>query len=98
MARSVLFSQPSVASFLSGSFECAWESVRPVPHVFIDFGDGHTLERTIRGNVATYVCTPEGETIDLVPGLMDASEYTARLGQALRLFEYVKAARAASDP
>ena len=40
----MLFSQPELAAFLSATFECAWESVRPVPHATIDFGDGRTLE------------------------------------------------------
>src|SRR5262245_47980613 len=70
---------------MSSSFECAWESVRPVPRVSIDFGDGHTLERTLHGNVVTYFCTPEGEVFDLVPGLVDPREYVRRLEQAVRL-------------
>ena len=87
----MLFSQPEVASFLSDSFECAWESVRPVPRITIDFGNGHTLERTLRGNIATYVCTSAGETIDLVPGLVDGGEYVTRLQQSLMLFQTVRA-------
>lgn len=70
---------------MSDSFECAWESVRPVPKVTIDFGNGHTLERTLHGNIATYFCTPAGEVFDLVPGLVDPREYARRLDQASRL-------------
>lgn len=70
---------------MSSGFECAWESVRPVPRVTIDFGDGHTLERTLHGNIVTYFCTAQGEVYDLVPGLVDADEYLRRLEQALRL-------------
>jgi hypothetical protein len=81
----VLFSHPEVASFMSQAFECAWESVRPVPRVSIDFGNGRTLDRTLHGNVVTYLCTPEGEVLDLVPGLVDAPEYVRRLDQASRL-------------
>ncbi len=81
----MLFSQPDVARFLSQEFECAWQSVRPVPHVTIDFGDGRTLERTLHGNIVTYLCTSAGEVFDLVPGLVDAQEYVRRLEQALRL-------------
>ena len=87
----MLFSQPEVASFLSDSFECAWESVRPVPRVMVDFGDGHTLERTLRGNIATYVCTSRAETIDLIPGLVDGKEYEARLRESLALLARVRA-------
>ena len=86
----MLFSQPAVAAFLSNSFECVWESVRPVPRVTVDFGNGHRLERTLRGNIATYVCTGAGETIDLIPGLVDGREYVSRLGQSLALFAEVR--------
>jgi hypothetical protein len=92
----VLFSQPELATFLSESFECAWESVRPVPRVSIDFGNGHRLERTLRGNIATYLCTSAGETFDLLAGLVDAAEYRARLAQGLGLFAELREARAAS--
>jgi hypothetical protein len=87
----VLFSQPEVADFLSASFECAWESVRPVPRLSIDFGDGRKLERTLRGNIATYLCTSVGETYDLVPGLVEGREYVERLREGLALFERMRA-------
>jgi len=93
----VLFSQPELAGFLSEHFECAWESVRPVPRLSIDFGNGHTLERTLRGNIATYLCTSEGETFDLLAGLVDAGEYRARLAQGLELFAELRAPSAADS-
>jgi hypothetical protein len=92
----VLFSQPDVASFLSDSFECAWESVRPVPRLSIDFGDGRRLERTLRGNIATYLCTSAGETFDLVPGLVSAPEYVQRLREGMVLFERLASAAPAA--
>ena len=89
----MLFSQPEVASFLSDSFECAWESVRPVPRVTIDFGNGHTLERTLRGNIATYVCTSDGRTFDLIAGLVDGPEYISRLKQSLTLHDFISSGK-----
>ena len=85
---------------MSQSFECAWESVRPVPHVTIDFGDGRKLERTLHGNVVTYFCTSSGEVFDLLPGLVDAREYMRRLDQATRLRRAMamEPMRAPSDP
>ena len=77
---------------MTSAFECAWESVRPVPRVTIDFGDGRTLERTLHGNVVTYFCTSNGEVFDLVPGLVDAQEYLRRLDQAMRLSRYFRLA------
>jgi hypothetical protein len=84
----VLFSQPDVVRILNERFECAWESVRPVPKVAIDFGDGRTLERTLFGNVATYVTLADGRAIDVVPGLVDPVEYQRRLEAAERLHFY----------
>lgn len=86
----MLFSHPEVADFLSSSFECAWESVRPVPRLSIDFGDGRRLERTLRGNIATYVCTSAGETLDLIPGVVTAETYVARLRESLGMFARVR--------
>ena len=34
----MLFSQPELADWISDTFECAWESVRDVPRVTVDFG------------------------------------------------------------
>ena len=39
----MLFSHPTLSAWLSDRFECAWESIRPVPKVTIDFGNGRTL-------------------------------------------------------
>lgn len=85
----MLFSHPVLARTLNERFECAWESVRPVPKVEIDFGDGRVLERTLAGNVATYVTLADGSVIDIVPGLVDPTEYGRRLEQALGLYQRI---------
>ncbi len=74
----MLFSQPEIAAFLNQNFECAWESLRPVPRVDIDFGNGHRLRRTLNGNIATWFCTPDGKAFDLLPGLVGPEEFLAR--------------------
>ena len=74
----MLFSHTELAEYLSASFECAWESLRPVPQVDIDFGNGHRLHRTLNGNIATWFCTPEGQAFDLLPGLVSREEYRKR--------------------
>ena len=71
---------------MSEEFECAWESVRPVPRVMIDFGDGRSLERTLHGNVVTYFCTSDGRVFDLLPGIVDAREFSWRMGRAQTLY------------
>jgi hypothetical protein len=61
--------------------------MRPVPIVTIDFGEGHTLQRTLNGNVATYICDPQGRVIDVIPGLCAPDEYVRQLTAALALYE-----------
>jgi hypothetical protein len=87
----VLFSDPAVQDFVRANFVAAWQSVRPVPIVTIDFGNGHTLRRTLNGNVATYVCDPEGRVIDVIPGLCEPATYVRELGVALALYERSRA-------
>ncbi len=91
----MLFSQPELAAFLSEHFECAWQSLRPVPRVTIDFGGGHVLRRTLNGNVATWLCTPEGWALDVVPGLTDVAGFRRRAEEALALHRRL---RQADDP
>ena len=52
----MLFSNPAISKYIGENFLAAWESVRPVPVANIDFGNGRTLRRTLKGNVATYGC------------------------------------------
>jgi hypothetical protein len=87
----VLFSQLDVAALMNEGFECAWQSVRAVPRATIDFGDGRVLERTLNGNVATWITTSDGRALDLLPGLVDAEEYLRALGAALALHAEVAA-------
>jgi hypothetical protein len=75
----VLFSQDRVADFINQSFEATWESVRPVPIVRIDFGNGRVLTRTLHGNILTSVCTPDGLTVDALPGIYTEAAYLDRL-------------------
>jgi hypothetical protein len=86
----VLFSNAELASFIQTSFEPAWETVRQVPLVRIDFGNGKVLTRTLHGNIATSVCTAEGKVLDVLPGIYDPAAYRERLSQFRLLADYVK--------
>lgn len=82
----MLFSRPEVREVLStNDVLLAWESVRPVPTVTIDFGGGRTLKRTINGNIAFYVCAPDGRVLDIIPGLNSPAAFVAELREALSL-------------
>lgn len=80
-----MFSQPAVAGTIDRDFEAAWQSVRPVPLVTVDFGEGRRVTRTLHGNVATYVLAPDGLVVDVIPGLYSPAAYLQRLGEARRL-------------
>jgi hypothetical protein len=86
-----LFSRTEIASFIQKSFEPAWVSVRPVPIVRIDFGNGNTLTRTLHGNIATCVCTADGQVLDILPGVYEPSAYLEALEQLRLLPQYVRA-------
>jgi len=74
-----LFSQDRVAEFVNRHFEPAWESVRPVPVVRIDFDNGTVVTRTLHGNILTSVCTPDGLLLDALPGIYTEESYLIAL-------------------
>ena len=74
-----MFSRDDVANFINQNFEAAWESVRPVPIVSINFGNGTVVTRTLHGNIASYICTQEGQVIDILPGVYEPTVYLDRL-------------------
>lgn len=82
----MLFSDPRVSSFVRDQFVAAWEAVRPVPIVEIDFGNGRKIKRTVNGNVATYICAPDGRVVDIIPGLNTPESYLQDLKYALNLY------------
>ena len=89
----MLFSSREVADQINATFEPAWESVRPVPLVTMDFGNGHTVKRTLQGNIATYVCGPDGTAYDVLPGIYTPDVYRRELGACAALAESLRALR-----
>ena len=83
----MLFSDPDVAAFIRDNFIAVWESVRPVPVVEIDFGNGAKIKRTVNGNIATYICAPDGRVIDIIPGLNAPRAFLEELSDALVLYQ-----------
>ena len=82
----MLFSNPEIAGLVREQFVAAWENVRAVPVVEIDFGNGVKLKRTVNGNIATYVCAPDGRVLDIIPGLNSPEAYLEDLRHALNLY------------
>ena len=79
----MLFSNDNIARLVNEGFEPTWQSVRPVPLVTIDFGSGHKATRTLHGNIATYICTPSGHVVDVLPGLYSPDVFLIRLQQLM---------------
>lgn len=87
----MLFSRREVANVLNAAFEPVWVSVHPVPIGTVDFGNGHTITRTLHGNVATYVCDAEGAVYDILPGIYTPDVYRQQLGLLAALVKRVAA-------
>lgn len=77
--RTTLYVNEEVGKRLRENFVLHWQSVRPVPRVTIDFGDGRKLERTITGNSAHYAVAADGTPLDVLPGLYGPSQFLAWL-------------------
>lgn len=92
----MLFSSDDVAQFINSYFEPVWESVRPVPIIRIDFGNGNVVTRTLHGNIATYVCGADGVVLDVLPGIYAPQQYVDSLNQ-LRLLHAWTAWRGGKD-
>jgi len=85
--RTALYPDNEVGSILRDRFVLHWESVRPVPVITIDFGDGRKLERTVTGNSIHYVLDSSGRPIDAMPGLYGPRAFARSLLQAENLYK-----------
>lgn len=81
--RTTLYPNAQVSAYLREHFILQWQSVRPVPRITIDMGDGRRIERTITGNSIHYVLDADGNPIDALPGLYGAKAFLAELDRAV---------------
>jgi len=79
----VLLSDPDVVRTLNERVVAYWESVRPVPKVTIDFGDGRVLHRTLGGNTVMLLCLPDGRVLDAFPGIYAPRDFLPALERSL---------------
>lgn len=77
--RTALYANKQISEYLRDKYVLHWKSVRPVPRVTVDYGDGRKLERTLTGNSIHYVMTSDGEVIDGLPGLYGPAPFLAWL-------------------
>jgi len=92
--RTALYSNKEISDYLRDNYVLHWQSVRPVPRVTIDFGDGRKLERTVTGNSAHYALDSTGRPLDALPGLYGPQAFA----EWLRSVETLAQQLAASDP
>src|SRR6266850_1939524 len=80
--RTTLYANAGVSSYLRDHFILHWKSVRPVPRITVDFGDGRKIERTVTGNSIHYVLDSKGRVVDALPGLYGPQAFLASLKKA----------------
>lgn len=83
--RVMLYSDPEIAALMRERFVLHWHSVRPVPRVTIDMGDGRTIQQTITGNSVHYLLDADGAVLDALPGLRSPAAFRAQLEEWLTL-------------
>ena len=88
--RTVLYSNAALSATLRNEFILHWQSVRPVPLITIDFGDGRKLQRTITGNSIHYVLDSDGKIIDALPGVYGPAAFERSLAATEILFASLK--------
>ncbi len=79
--RITLYSHPEIAQLLRDKYILHWQSVRPVPKITIDFGDGRKVQQTITGNSIHYILDKTGQPIDALPGLYAPQAFKRHLNQ-----------------
>jgi hypothetical protein len=77
--RTALYPDPEVGRVLRERYVLHWQSMRPVPRITIDFGDGRVIERPITGNSVHLVLDAEGRVLDAIPGLLGPGTFRAVL-------------------
>jgi hypothetical protein len=82
--RKLLYPERRINQLLRRDFVLHWQSVRPVPRVTIDFGNGRLVERTITGNSVHVVLDPDGYAVDALPGLLAPNVFVEQLVEARR--------------
>ncbi len=88
--RKLLYPDARINALLREHFVLHWQSVRAVPKVTIDFGDGRKLVRTLTGNSVHLVLDSSGRPADAIPGLMSAAVFH---GELMRAHGYATADR-----
>jgi hypothetical protein len=95
--RTVLYANAEVSKELREKFILHWQSVRPVPVITIDFGDGRKIRRTVTGNSIHYVLTAEGKVVDGIPGLYGPKAFLRELEAGSKIVATLNQLKPESD-
>jgi len=88
--RITLYANEQVSNLLRDQFVLHWQSVRSVPKVTIDFGDGRRMERTLTGNSVHLVLDAEGRFVDALPGLYGPGAFLSELKRLLPVASFLE--------
>ena len=77
--RRTLYPEPRIHRVLRERFVLHWQSLRRVPIVTIDFGDGRKVVRTLTGNSVHLVLDIDGRPVDALPGLVTPDVFLQQL-------------------
>ena len=80
--RKSLYIDPAINRALRTRFVLHWQSLRAVPIVTLDFGDGKRLVKTLTGNSAHLVLDMHGRPVDALPGLFSPEVFAQLLVRA----------------
>ena len=81
--RATLFKDPEFKKLVTDDVIPAWEMVRAVPRIQIDFGDGKKITRTVRGNAVMYLVNPEGKVVDAFPGVYTSHDFIPAIRESI---------------
>jgi hypothetical protein len=81
--RVMLYSDPAISALLREKYVLHWHSVRPVPQVTIEMGDGRKIRQTITGNSVHYLLGADGTVLDALPGLRSPRAFREQLEEWL---------------
>ncbi len=78
-----MLSDTRFISLVNERFIPCWESVRPVPKITIDLGDGRVIRRTLTGNTILSVLTADGRMVDALPGIYTPEDFLSEIRPVL---------------
>jgi hypothetical protein len=85
--RTILYSDRAISRYLREHYVLHWQSIRPVPVMTVDLGDGRRIVRTITGNSIHYVLDEEGRPLDAIPGLYSPRAFLLAIREGRALYD-----------